>query len=271
MIWIILVFLLFLILIAVNMQIQGRTELYRTYDYKCYLLTLPESKQRQRTFFKYHNPNVPIEVKYGINTKNVATAREYEDIIDPTYFDKALEMHYDPSVKRPDITYFNLGAIGAYLGHTDIMKTCPNKYALILEDNVIIKSNRFYNEVQNVIDKLGDNFEMCFFHCLSRIPISVDDNGIEKLIWVSSMKCYLVHVENMAKYMKYYFPIDNHVDNKTEDIIARGARVHYKDFVKYLKIDRSGPSTIGHSDHGRKNYFSRQHPNATLDDLLYGY
>jgi GR25 family glycosyltransferase involved in LPS biosynthesis len=217
--------------------------------------------------------NIPIEIVYGVNTKNVKVAREYEDMIDSEYFEKAIEMHYNPTVKRPDITYFNLGAIGAYMGHTGIMNKCIDrgiKYALIFEDNVIIKRNKLYDEVQKVIDELGNNFEMCFFHCLSRMPIEVN-RDLERVVWVSSMKCYLINVQNMKKYMKYYFPIDNHVDNKTEDIIAKGARVYYKDLRNCIKIDRSGPSTIGHSDHGRKMYFSRQNPSATPDDVIFGY
>lgn len=265
MIWVILILLLVATLLAFR-----RRQSTEGYDYKCYLLTLPESTERQRKFFKSHNPNIPIEVVYGVNTKNIKTAREYEDLIDPEYFEKAVEMHYNPTVIRPDITYFNLGAIGAYMGHTGIMKNCKHKYALIFEDNVIIKRNRLYREVQKVIDELGDNFEMCFFHCLSRIPSEVNGD-LERVVWVSSMKCYLVHIDNMKKYMKYYFPIDNHVDNKTEDIIARGARVFYKDLRSCMRIDRSGPSTIGHSDHGRKSYFSRQNPSATPDDVIFGY
>jgi hypothetical protein len=50
------------------------------------------------------------------DTKNIKTAREYEDIIDAEYFEKAVEMHYNPEVVRPDITYFNLGAIGCLHG-----------------------------------------------------------------------------------------------------------------------------------------------------------
>ena len=265
MIWVILILLLVAILLRVY-----RHQKKEGYDYKCYLLTLPESTERQQKFFKSHNSSIPIEVVYGVNTKNIKTAREFEDIIHPEYFEKAVEMHYNPQVKRPDITYFNLGAIGAYMGHTGIMKKCEHKYALVFEDNVIIKGNRLYDEVQKVIDELGDDFEMCFFHCLSRIPTEVNKD-LERVVWVSSMKCYLVNIHNMKKYMKYYFPIDNHVDNKTEDIIARGARVYYKDLRKYMKIDRSGPSTIGHSDHGRKEYFSRQNPSATPDDVKWGY
>jgi GR25 family glycosyltransferase involved in LPS biosynthesis len=136
--WVILVLLLVAVLL-VTFRRQG----VEHYDYKCYLLTLPESTKRQQKFFKSHNPNIPIEVVYGVNTKNIKTAREYEDIIDAEYFEKAVEMHYNPEVVRPDITYFNLGAIGAYMGHTNIMKNCKHKYALIFEDNVIIKTKSF--------------------------------------------------------------------------------------------------------------------------------
>jgi GR25 family glycosyltransferase involved in LPS biosynthesis len=263
---VIILFVLFLIL-------RNREPENYDFDYDCFLLSLPESQDRRDNFFASHNKNIPIEVIYGENTKIVKNARKYEDIIVPEYFEKAIEMHYNPTVKRPDITYFNLGAIGAYMGHTGIMKECMKrdvKYALILEDNVIIKSDQFYREVQETLDTLGDDFEMCFFHCLSRTPI--DKRGkLEKVVWISSMKCYLVNVENMRRYMKYYFPIDNHVDNKTEDIIDKGARVFYKDLRQCLQIDRRRGSTIGHSDHGRKDYFSRVRPTATPDELKYGY
>jgi GR25 family glycosyltransferase involved in LPS biosynthesis len=212
-------------------------------------------------------------VFYGEDTKNVKNALKYEYIIDSKYFEKALEMYYNKNIIRPDVTYFNIGAIGCFMGHVNIMNECIKegvKYALIMEDNIIIKSNKFYNEIQQVIDELGDNFEMCFFHCISRTPTE-RKGKIEKVIWISSMKCYLINVQNMKKYMKYYFPIDNHVDNKTEHIISKGARVFYKDLRHCLKIDRSGASTIGHSDHGNKKFFSKVRPNATPDELLYGY
>ena len=269
----VIILLSFVIYILVDSLHKRGLSTKQVYDYKCFLLTLPDSTERQRKFFKSHKKTIPIETVYGINTKKMINVREYEHIIEPEYFEKAIEMHYDPTVKRPDITYFNIGAIGAFLGHINIMKKSIDdnvKYALIFEDNVIIKNNKMYDEVQKVIDTLGDNFEMCFFHCLSRKPVE-KKGDLEKVVWISSMKCYLINVKNMQKYMKYYFPIDNHVDNKTEDIIAKGARVYYKDLRNCMKIDRSGPSTIGHSDHGMKNYFSRQNPSLTPTDILYGY
>jgi hypothetical protein len=270
MIWVILI----LLLIAILFRVYRRqtTEGY-DYDYKCFLLTIPSEKERQERFMKYHNPTIPIEVIYGPDTRNVKNAREFENHVDPEYFEKAVELHYNPQVKRPDITYFNLGAIGCFMGHMDFYDRCFKqglKYAVIFEDNVIIKSNKLYKEIQDIIDDRGDEFEMCFFHCLSRLP-DKRDGKLEKVKWISSTKCYLINVENMKKYTKYFLPMDNHVDMKHEDLIAKGARIYYKDMRNYMKIDRTHNSTIGHSEHGRPRYFSKNHPTATPDDVIFGY
>lgn len=252
--------------------IRSRNESYLKYD--CFLLSLPESRDRRKTFMENHHPSIPIDVVYGINTKVIENAEKFQQYIDPKYYRQAIAMHYNKSIKRPDITYFNLGAIGAYMGHINIMKKCIDKgvkYALIFEDNVTVKNHQFYTEVQDVIDVTGGNFEMCFFHCLSRKVDRKVTSTIEEVSWVSSMKCYLINVKNMEKYINSYFPMDNHVDNKTEDIIALGARVYYKDLRDNMEINRTRPSTIAHHDHGKKNFFSRQNPNLTPDDLEYGY
>jgi len=268
MIWIILVLLLVAVLL-----ITFRTQKKEGYDYKCFLLTLPSEEVRRQRFMKNYNPEIPIEIIYGPDTRTVKRVRDFENHIDGEYFEKALEMHYNPNVKRPDITYFNLGAIGCFMGHMDFYKRCFDqglRYAVVFEDNVIIKSDRLYDEIQKIIDERGDEFEMCFFHCLSRLP-DKQDGKLEKVKWISSTKCYLINVQNMKKYTKYFLPMDNHIDMKHEDLIAKGARIYYKDMRRYMKIDRTHNSTIGHSEHGRKNYFSRQNPSATPDDVIFGY
>ncbi len=222
---------------------------------------------------KHHNQEVPIEVIYGPDTRDVKKARKFEHMIEGEYFEKAVEMHYDTSVKRPDITYFNLGAIGCFMGHMDFYEKCfaqGLKYAVIFEDNVIVKSDKLYKEIQNVIDDRGDEFEMCFFHCLSRLP-DKQDGKLEKVKWISSTKCYLINVENMRDYMKYFLPMDNHIDMKHEDLINNGARIYYKDMRRYMKIDRTHGSTIGHYQHGRPEFFSRNYPSATPRDVKWGY
>jgi GR25 family glycosyltransferase involved in LPS biosynthesis len=270
--WIAVALITFTILVIMwqRSRIQGTGK----YGYKCFLLTLPTSIKRRKKFIKHHDPEVPLEIIYGYDTRIVKNARKYEDLIDSEYFEKAVEMHYDPSIKRPDITYFNVGAIGCFMGHMEFYRRCFKqgiKYAVIFEDNVIIKSHRLYEEIQKVIDQKGDDFEMCFFHCLSRLPDIHNTEKLEKVKWISSTKCYLINVENMKKYTKYFLPMDNHVDMKHEDLIAKGARIYYKDMRQYMKIDRTHNSTIAHSEHGRKHYFSRHNPSATPNDLEWGY
>src|SRR5210317_2446362 len=269
--WIAVALVTFIVLVVI--WYTSKTRGTGKYDYKCFLLTLPTSTKRRKKFLKYHDPEVPLEIIYGHDTRIIKNARKYEDIIDAEYFEKAVEIHYDPEVKRPDITYFNIGAIGCFMGHLDFYKRCIKqglKYAVIFEDNVIVKSNKLYDEIQKVIDEKGDDFEMCFFHCLSRVP-EEDEGTLEKIKWISNTKCYLINVDNMQEYVKYFYPMDNHVDMKHEDIIAKGARVYYKDLRKYMHIDRSHTSIIGHSDHGRSLFFSKRYPTATTDDLEYGW
>ena len=262
-------FIILILLVLYKFLRKHRSE----YDYKCFLLAVKDEKARRDKFFKNHKKDVPVEVIYGPDTRQVKVASEFEELIEPEYFEKAIEMHYNPRVKRPDITYFNLGAIGCFMGHMDFYKRCFRqglKYAVIFEDNVIVKSDQLYDQIQSVIDEKGDDFELCFFHCLSRLP-DKNEGSLEKVKWISSTKCYLVHVDNMKKYHKYFLPMDNHVDMKHEDLIAKGARVYYKDLRDYMIIDRTHKSTIGHSDHGRRDFFSRHHPTATPDDVKWGY
>lgn len=245
----------------------------KTLKYQCFLLTLPTSVQRRTKFLASHDKSVPLEIIYGVDTKSVENAKKYQDIVDPVYFKQALMMHYNSTHIRPDMTYFNTGAIGCYMGHMEFYRRCFEqglKYAVIFEDNVIVTNPKLYDEIQEVIDTVGGNFEMCFFHCHSRLPYDRLNTPIERVKWIASTKCYLINVENMQKYYKYFFPIDNHVDMKHEDIIARGARVFYKELKDCMYIDRSN-STIGHSRHRKPKYFSRQYPTATTDVLKYGY
>ena len=239
------------------------------YNYKSYLLTVPEATERREVFFKH--ANTPVEVVYGEDTRDVAKARTFEHMVQPEFFNKAVEMHYDSTVARPNMSYFNLGAIGCYFGHMKILNKAVNdgvKYALIFEDNAVVKSPKLYDEVQRVIHERGDTFEACFFHCLSHLP---DPTERERVLWISSTKCYLVHVPNMKKYLPTFLPMNNHVDLKFEDIIAKGARVYYRDMRKYLAIDRSHESLIGHRGEEDEQFFSRQYPKIPRSKLIKGW
>jgi GR25 family glycosyltransferase involved in LPS biosynthesis len=246
---------------------------FEKYDFKCFLLGMKNEPSRSEQFVRSIDKKMPLEIIYGKDTRTPQKAQQFQEYIDPDYYDKAVEMYHDPEVRRPDITYFNLGAIGCFMGHMEFYEKCFKqdlKYAVIFEDNVIIDSNRIYDEIQSVIDEKGDDFEMCFFHCLSRLP-EKKEGTLEKVKWISSTKCYLINVHNMRWFKRFFLPMDNHVDMKHEDLIVKGARIYYKDFRKYMHVDRKHTSTIGHSEHGRPSYFSRTNPDATPDDLKSGF
>jgi hypothetical protein len=257
--------LIFLVMVLVRARTRTRTR--RNLSYDCFLLTVNDQTERRNRFFKGHDSSIPIETIYGMDTRKVKNARVYENLIDPAYFEKAIEMHYDPTIIRPDITYFNIGAIGCFMGHMDFYKRCFErtglKYAVIFEDNVIIKNHGIYDEIQSVIDEKGDAFEMCFFHCLARLS-EPGNNGLEKVKWISSTKCYLIHVDNMRNYVQYFLPMDNHVDMKHEDLVRNGARIFYKDLRNCIQIDRNQMSLINHSKHGRPDFISRYYSSDTI-------
>ncbi|AUT19140.1 hypothetical protein DSLPV1_169 [Dishui lake phycodnavirus 1] len=261
-----------LLVLAFIFLLTRRTRL----GFKPYLITLPSSTERQRAFFqRYDQHGIPIDVVYGTDTKKVENARQFERVVDSRYMKKAVEMHYNNRARRPDITFFNLGAIGAMQAHLSVYERARQegvKYALVLEDNVMVNDRVFFSEIQKTIDALGDDFEMVFFHCLTRFPAR-DGHlpGYEKIRWISSMKCYLIHVPNMEMYISKFLPQDNHIDHKVEDLIAEGARVFYKDLRHCISIDRSKHSTIGHSKHDNSDFFSRQFPEASARELVDGF
>jgi len=262
-----------LLIVAILLLIRTEREKFANYDFKCFLLAMKNQPSRSEQFIRSLDKKIPLEVIYGKDTRSPQTAIEFQDLVDQDYYEKAVEMHEDPTVRRPDITYFNLGAIGCFMGHMEFYKRCFDqglKYAVIFEDNVVIDSNKIYDEIQSVIDEKGDDLEMCFFHCLSRLP-EKKEGTLEKVKWISSTKCYLINVHNMRWYKRFFLPMDNHVDMKHEDLISRGARIYYKDFRRYMHIDRSHTSIIGHSDHGRRSFFSKVHSDVSINKLKHGY
>ena len=265
-----------IVIILIATLIILKTILYRPkVDYACYMLTTDKHGPRAQQFLRTYDHTVPLEIIEGPDTRTPEEAKRYQPNVDPKYYRQALKLYHDKNAIRPNITYFNLGAIGCYAGHMKIYDKCLNsrhKYALVFEDNVVITNHKFFDEVQAVIDELGDDFELCFFHCLSRYTSSdTGKSGLELVKWISSTKCYLINTENMKNYVHHFEIMDNHIDMKHEDLIFEGARVYYKDLRHCMLIDRSHKSLIGHSNWENKEFFSKKYPDATTDLLEKGY
>lgn len=267
---------MFIVIILIASLIILKSILYTSNrNYKCYLLTTDPKGKRARNFIESYNSRIPLEIVKGPDTRTPESAKKYSKNVDPKYYMQALKLYHDKEAIRPNITYFNLGAIGCYAGHMDIYERCfrsKEKYALVFEDNVVITHPELFEEVNRVIDELGDDFELCFFHCLSRYPASEKNkSGLELVKWISSTKCYLIHTENMKNYVHHFKVMDNHIDMKHEDLVFEGARIYYKDLRHCMIIDRSNKSLIGHSDWNNKEFFSKKYPDATTDVLEKGY
>jgi hypothetical protein len=248
-----------------GMRMQTGTQ--RQYRFHMFLLTLPNSIERQQVFLKHHNPDVPVELVFGKNTKVRDVALEFAHLIHPQYLAVALDVA-DGKQTRPNRTYFNLGAIGCYFGHLNMWQTAAQKhikYAVICEDNVKLFPT-FYDQVEQVIDQLGDTFEAVFFYCGLRYSEGTRDT-FECVKWFTATKCYLIHVPNFMNYFHTFLPMDNHVDHKFEDAIAAGARVYFRKMKNGLEVDFSVKSTIEHTDWGNKHILSRRHPHIREKQL----
>ena len=85
---------------------------------------------------------------------------------------------------------------------------------------------------------------------------------------------YLYNIKFYGEYSFWIKSVGHESPTVAHEVLANlgvGARVYYRDLRKYLDIDRSEPSTIGHSPHEDEAMFSRRFPKATTKDLIKGW
>jgi len=218
---------------------------------KIFLLTLEKSTERRNNFMQSYKKlnNFPLEIIWGINTKIPANAEKYRGLVDPYKFSIMYDLDSGKK-QRTEMSDFNSGALGCYLGHMDFYKRCSEqglKYALICEDNIVFDTS-FFDEINNLI--VPSDFDVIFFHSWNNISYNTsfcNSPKLKKLKKVMGTKCYLINVESMKKYYPLFYPIDNHIDFKYQDLIKKGCNVYY---IPLESIDiryTSESSTIGHS------------------------
>ena len=219
---------------------------------KCFVISLFESVNRRNNFLKSYKLDIPLEIIYGINTKNKENAEKYKYLVNPEKFNNMYS--YDKGELRPDHTYFNSGALGSYLSHMEFYKRCFEQnlnYAIVFEDNVLL-DQLFEKELNYALERLGDDFDVCFFHCFNNISEKVIkcSSQINKIKFITSAKCYLINVNRMKKYYNLFYPINNHIDLSYEKIIYNGADIYLIN-INSINLQSNSKSTINHS--GVKN------------------
>jgi len=215
---------------------------------KIFVLSLKESTKRRQNFTDSYNKlniNIPLEIIWGIDTKIPKNAEPYRSLVDPYKFSIMYDLDNGTRL-RQSISDFNSGALGCYLGHLDFYKNSFKqnlKYSIICEDNVILENN-FLNELNEI--KVPSDFDIIFFHCWRNISEDSNCNNIKSIKRIMGTKCYLINVNNMKKYYKFFYPINNHIDDKYKDLVKQGCKIYYYP-LESIKVD-SVISTIGHAD-----------------------
>ena len=101
---------------------------------KVFLLSIPTSKERRENFLNSYKAPIPLEIIWGVDTKNPENVEKFRHLVNP---DKFNTMYlYDNGEPRPNHHYLNSGALGCYIGHMDFYKKSFNqhlKYTLILK------------------------------------------------------------------------------------------------------------------------------------------
>ena len=214
---------------------------------KVFVLSMKKSVDRRNGFINSYKGlynEVPLEIIWGIDTKDPKNSEPYRDIVEPRKFEQMYDLDSGKK-ERNSLSDFNSGALGCYLGHMSFYQKCFEqniRYALICEDNLRFNKN-FKTEMI-----LPSDFDIVFFHSWNNVGEETNQciDGIKKLKKVMGTKCYLINVESMKKYYSLFYPIDNHIDLKYKDLINKGCNIYYIP-LETISVDSKGGSTIGHS------------------------
>jgi GR25 family glycosyltransferase involved in LPS biosynthesis len=214
---------------------------------KIFVLSLKKSEERRNNFLNSYIFEIPLQIIWGIDTTKPENAEPYRKLVNPYNFSIMYDLDSGKRDRKKN-SEFNSGALGCYLGHMEFYKESFSqklKYALICEDTIVFSPN-FLSEWKSL--KVPSDFDIIFFHAWNTIGKNNTCNKqVKSLKKVMGTKCYLVNVESMKKYYNFFYPIDNHIDFKYEDIIKQGCRVYYYPLESINVVYTSESSTIGHS------------------------
>ena len=166
---------------------------------------------------KYNNIlNIEKQINQKINIFDAIIGKNV-DLKNLKIFDENIKFTFN---------YTFSGEIGCYLSHLMLIKQAStnteNDYTVIFEDDFKVNNDNLHEEINNIINKLNDDFDIIYLGNLNNNhKIQIIDN-----IYTINPKCklwgthaLLINNKNANKILSYIIKIDKPIDNKYKHII----------------------------------------------------
>ena len=130
----------------------------------------------------------------------------------------------DPNINF-NFNYNYIGEVGCYLSHMSLIKSLINsnsKYSVIFEDDLNILDNNLNDKINEIINKLDDDFDIIYLGNLNNNHYErIKDNiyTINKSDFLWGTHAYIINNKNASKIYKSILNIDVAIDNKFKNNI----------------------------------------------------
>jgi glycosyl transferase family 25 len=148
----------------------------------------------------------------------------------------------DPNINF-NFNYNYIGELGCYLSHMLLIKSLINsssKYSVIFEDDLNILDNNLNDKINEIINKLNDNFDIIYLGNLNNNHYErIIDNiyTINKLDFLWGTHAYIINNKNATKIYESLLNIDCAIDNKFKNNINNDT---FKAYVIYpILVDQN--------------------------------
>ena len=124
-----------------------------------------------------------------------------------------------------NFNYNYIGEVGCYLSHMLLIKSLINsnsKYSVIFEDDLNILDDNLNEKINEIINKLDDNFDIIYLGNLNNNHYErITDNiyTINKSDFLWGTHAYIINNKNASKIYKSLLNIDVAIDNKFKNNI----------------------------------------------------
>jgi GR25 family glycosyltransferase involved in LPS biosynthesis len=124
--------------------------------------------------------------------------------------------------------YKYINEVGCYLSHLLLIKSLLNTeylYTLIFEDDFLILNNDFNNKLNNILDKITDDFDILYIGNLNNNHGNNYKDEIYEIDinnYLTGTHAYIINNININKIYENILTIDLAIDNKYTNLIISG-------------------------------------------------